>query len=138
MTNSKMKRNRMVQLMILAFAVAMIISGGSAKAAGEVAINSSNFPDKEFRQYVMTEYDINRDGILDDAEIERADEMDVDSMGIRSMEGLQFFTNLENLSCEYNGLAKIDISKNTELKFVDLDNNKLTEIDFSKNKKLKS
>ncbi|MEE1170704.1 MAG: leucine-rich repeat domain-containing protein, partial [Anaerovoracaceae bacterium] len=136
MTNRKTKSNRMVLLMILAFAAAMIISGGSVKAAGEVEISSSNFPDKEFRQYVMAEYDENRDGILNDAEIELADEMDVDSMGIRSMEGIQFFANLENLSCEYNGLTKIDISKNTELKYVDLDNNKLKSVDFSKNKKL--
>ena len=81
-------------------------AGESADVSNEgerVKINSSNFPDKNFRSYVKTAYDLDGDGALSDGE-----RLPVDFMRIghdegcvlvkcQNMKGLQFFPNLASL-----------------------------------------
>ena len=47
-------------------------NGRSLEAAGDVAINATNFPDEIFRQYVKDNFDTNKDGKLDSKEIANA------------------------------------------------------------------
>lgn len=84
--------------------------------------------------------------------------MDVSSKDIQSLDGIQYFTNLQTLNCYKNKLSALDVSKNkkletlycydNEIKILNVSNNKnlinlgcrgnkLVELDLSQNKKLK-
>ncbi len=57
--------------------VVILILGYSRKVSAQVMINSDNFPDPGFREYVYTTYDKNGDMSLSDDEIAHATEMNV-------------------------------------------------------------
>ena len=81
-----------------------------------VEINETNFPDKGFRNRLSNEmYGI--DGVLTDAEVAyvRYIFLNYDTT-IHSLKGIEYFTELEELSCEYSGLTSLDVSKNTKLR----------------------
>lgn len=63
---------------------------------------------------------------------------DEDADKIRSLIGIEYFTELEELYCARNALSEIDLSKNTALKHLDCSNNKLLSLDVSGNKELTS
>ena len=73
-----------------------------------VIINAENFPDEVFRSYVQTEID-DGDGVLSDDEIDGVDYIDVNSRGISSLKGIEFFTELETLECEDNLLPELNV-----------------------------
>lgn len=52
------------------------LPGGQASAAG-VVINSTNFPDANFRAILKEKFDSNGDNYLSDAEIQNATELDL-------------------------------------------------------------
>ena len=54
----------------------------------------------------------------------------------RSLKGIEYFTELEELYCSGNALTEIDLSKNTALKRLDCSGNKLLNLDLSGNKAL--
>ena len=58
------------------------------------------------------------------------------SGGIKSLKGIEYFTELEELYCARNALSVIDLSKNTALKHLDCSANKLLAIDLSGNEAL--
>ncbi len=57
---------------------------------------------------------------------------------VKSLKGIEYFTELEELYCARNALSVIDLSKNTALKHLDCSNNKLLSLDVSGNKELTS
>ena len=98
------------------------------------------FPDPVFRRYVLNHFDINKDGKISDEEALRATTIDVsnssdapDGKKIKSLEGVQYFTNLKQLDCHYNQLTSLDVSKNTALTTLYCYANQLTKLDVSKN-----
>ena len=88
----------------------------AAFAAGYVEINETNFPDAKFRSFVKENLDKNKDDILDAMEIAAVKMIEANNMGIKSLEGVGFFTALETLKCWDNELTGLDLSKNTALK----------------------
>ena len=105
-------------------------------AADEVAINETNFPDAKFRSFVKEKLDKNKDDILDAMEIASVKMIEANKMGIKSLEGVGFFTALETLKCWDNELTGLDLSKNTALKNLQCSNSKLQSLDLSKNTEL--
>ena len=105
-------------------------------AAGYVEINETNFPDAKFRSFVKEKLDKNKDDILDAGEIAAVKMIEANKMGIKSLEGVGFFTALETLKCWDNELTALDVSKNTKLTRLSCWKNKLTALDVSKNTKL--
>ena len=98
------------------------------------------FPDPIFRQYVSDNFDTDKDGILSKNEILAVTEINFNNYyyppveeRISSLEGIQYFTNLTDLDCNYNQLTTLDVSKNTALKNLSCYNNQLTTLDVSKN-----
>ena len=108
----------------------------AAFAAGSVEINETNFPDAKFRSFVKENLDKNKDNILDAGEIAAVKKIEANNMGIKSLEGVGFFTALETLNCWDNELTGLDLSKNTKLTSLSCSENELTALDVSKNKKL--
>ena len=108
----------------------------AAFAAGYVEINETNFPDAKFRSFVKENLDKNKDDILDAMEIAAVKMIEANKMGIKSLEGVGFFTALETLKCWDNELTGLDLSKNTALKNLQCSNSKLQSLDLSKNTEL--
>ena len=108
----------------------------AAFAAGSVEINETNFPDAKFRSFVKENLDKNNDGILDAGEIAAVKMIEANKMGIKSLEGVGFFTALETLKCWDNELTGLDLSKNTKLTSLSCSENELTALDVSKNTEL--
>ena len=99
----------------------------------DVAISSTNFPDDNFRKYVLSECDSNHDGFLSVSEIEETDGIGVQKYGIVSLQGIEFFTELEWLDCRSNRLTELDLSKNTDLYYLWCSDNDFREMDISNN-----
>ena len=98
-----------------------------------VDVNEKNFPDAAFRNYVST-LDANpTNGYLDEGEIDFTERIEVSSMNITSLKGIEHFTALKYLKCDGNQLTDLDVSKNTALIELDCSNNELTAIDVSTN-----
>ncbi|MCD8014608.1 MAG: fibronectin type III domain-containing protein [Lachnospiraceae bacterium] len=102
-----------------------------------VEINSDNFPDKIFRDYVSDNCDTDGDGELSQTEISDVTYINVDAMTIFDLTGIEYFTDLEYLECSSNSLTSIDLSKNTKLSSLYCAANNLTSLDLSNNSALK-
>lgn len=114
-------------------------------AQGDVKINSTNFPDEEFRKYISKNIDRNKDGVLSKAEIKKVTEIKLehyDEAGneyvYNDLTGIGVFTELKRLECEsQKSLSKLDLHKNTKLEFVKCGRNGIKELNVSKLTKLK-
>ncbi len=101
-----------------------------------IAINATNFPDANFRNYLLAQ-DYGKDGVLTEEEIENLKSLDVKEMSIADLTGIEHFTALERLICSGNLLTALDVSKNTKLQTLDCDGNtEITSLDLSKNTEL--
>lgn len=103
---------------------------------GEVAINSMNFPDKLFRDYLKKEKNKNSDGVLDADEINQLTTVDItanDYRGITSLKGIEYFPMLEYLDCSNTDISNLNVSKNQNLKYLYCSKTGISELDVSKN-----
>ena len=105
-------------------------------AAGDVEINEANFPDANFRSYIQTDFDKNGDNKLSSEEIAAVTKIEANNMGIKSLDGVGFFTALETLKCWDNELTGLDLSKNTALKELQCSNSKLQSLNLRQNTNL--
>ena len=93
-------------------------SFGKIVAIGEdegIAINETNFPDENFRNWIMTQ-EYGNDGVLTDDEVASVTSINVSGRGIKSLQGIEFFTALTELSCNNNQLTSLDVSGCPNLK----------------------
>lgn len=120
---------------LLSILLCLVMVAGSlptaAFAAGYVEINETNFPDAKFRSFVKENLDKNKDDILDAMEIASVKMIEANKMGIKSLEGVGFFTALETLKCWDNELTGLDLSKNTALESLDCSINELKQLNVS-------
>lgn len=98
--------------------MAMLCSCGKAG----VKIDEKHFPDENFRSFVCDEFDINGDKYLDDEEIAKSTVIDCSEKSIHTLEGIEYFTALENLNCAGNEITELDVSKCTSLKYLSCSN----------------
>ena len=104
----------------------------------EIEINSENFPDKNFRNYLeVWEIDKDGDNYLSIDEIQAATYLELDNEKITDLTGIEYFTNLENLDCAENQITDLDISKNTKLTSLYCKSNNLKKLDLTNNTALK-
>ena len=108
---------------LLAFLVCLTLAPAvalpTAEAAGDVAVNAANFPDPVFRNYVSNYCDTNQNGVLSTTEIANVKTIRMyladDGSSLQSLEGVQFFTALQELDCSKTQLTSLDVSQNTKL-----------------------
>ena len=114
--------------------------GNKQKYAGSdpgIAINATNFPDKNFRSVIATAtYDADADGYLSTEEIDAATTINVENKNIADLKGIEHFTALTSLNCGANQLSSLDVTKNTKLTELSCENNQLTSLDVSNNTEL--
>ena len=99
-------------------------------------INATNFPDDNFRNYLLSQT-YGEDGKLTETEVSKVTSIDVSGSystpgNIKSLKGIEYFTELWYLYCSYNQLTSLDVSKLTKLRSLSCDNNQLTALDVSK------
>lgn len=102
-----------------------------------VAIDETSFPDDTFRAYIIDNFDLNQDGSLDESESLAVTEISVPEMNISSLDGIEFFPNLNYLYAVQNSISEIDVSGNPSLAFLYLNWNQLSSIDVSSLTELK-
>ena len=110
-----------------------MIAEEAVTATGDIKLDVTHFPDANFQKYLSENVDTNKDGSLSEAERDAVTEINVQNARIKSLNGIQYFTQLVMLRCYNNQLTKLDVSKNTQLKYLWCYNNQLTELDVSKN-----
>ena len=154
-----------------------VYDDGTASNVGTIPINDDTFPDPIFQKYVIDNYDVRdaegnktgaHDGMLSEHEILYAydislygdfnyDTRHYQGVGITSLKGIEYLTNLQILECDGNalgsldvsmlpllnglsctdcGLATLDVSGCPELEFLDCHYNSLTALDISNCPKL--
>ena len=101
-----------------------------------VAIDETNFPDTGFRNWLARNCKWANDGLLTQKEAEGVTSLDITYVNIASLKGIEFFPYLTSLIAPDCGLKDVDVSKNTELVYLNLEQNQLKSIDLSKNTKL--
>lgn len=97
-----------------------------------IPINEATFPDANFRSYVSSAIDLNADGQLSPDEMAVVGKIDVRKSEIKSLKGIEYFTELNWLTCYSNELTELDLSKNTKLQRIYCHRNKLTSLDVTK------
>ena len=145
---NKMRGKKMNSKKILTFVLAMVMFIGclplnpiATYAEGDVAINETNFPDENFRNYVSSQLDTNHNGFLSQEECNKVEKIDIsqsvytedNSKKVKSLKGIEHFKNLDELDCKRNQLKSLDVSKNTVLTKLKCDKNQLTSLDVSNN-----
>lgn len=100
----------------LALVLTLSLLPMSAFAAGEVAIDETNFPDAKFRQYVLDRCDTDKDSTLSNEEIQAVTTIDCRYFSIKNLKGIEHFAALQILNCKSNFISSLDVSENTALK----------------------
>ena len=119
----------MKQLYLFLLALLLTPVMAAAQDAESVEINETNFPDAKFRDYLTKWVAYESPGVLTEKKL-RTTSMDITNKGIKSLKGIEFFTNLDSLVCGMNQLESIDLSGNTRLQFLDVSKNKLQTLDL--------
>lgn len=106
--------------------------------ADDIAIDEEHFPDEGFRKYLKDNryLDKDGDGYFSQDEINDITSIaiwDVELYKIKSLVGINYFTNLTHLACPAQGLIELDVSQNPNLTSLDCHNNQLTSLDVSGN-----
>ena len=99
----------------------------------QVVLNAENFPDANFRAALAGILGINEGDEISQEKINATTQIDVSDKSISDLKGIEHFTALTTLYCDYNQLTTLDVSKNTTLTNLDCYNNQLTALDVSKN-----
>lgn len=94
--------------------------------------------DEKLREFVKTNFDTNKDGMLTEAEAAAVTEL-VFTEGATSAEGIEIFPNLTILELPSSSFTTVDLSKNAKLEEVGFNNcSSLESIDFTGCSELRS
>ena len=139
------KRTRLVSALLTLAMVFTFLPFSAFAAEGDVKINDTNFPDEDFREYLKTatyydsstgthkKIDENGDETLSLTERMKVKRIDVSSLNVHNLKGIEKFPELIELKCENRHISKLDLSQNTKLEYLYCKNNELTQLDLSKN-----
>ena len=138
----KMRMKRMMGLLLALFmtigclSLNPIASYADDNVSGGVPIDREHFPDRDFRFYVHNNFDLDGDQELSPQDIGKIESIDVGSIELSNLKGIEYFKNLKELYCYNNKLRSLDLSNNPKLEVLDCSNNKLRSLDLSNNPKL--
>ena len=123
--------------------------------AGGLRINSTNFPDNNFRNHISNNFDSDNDGFLSPEEISNITAIPAgltvttnsdgsvtpnyssSLTGVSSLTGIENFTSLKNLGIDSNSLSSLSLGSNTKLEALFCKSNSLSSLNLSSNTALK-
>ncbi|MCR5282359.1 MAG: leucine-rich repeat protein [Lachnospiraceae bacterium] len=139
-------KKRLMQILTGVTAFALVLAGlvmaaddtkPVSAATQPIRISEKNFPDPIFRKVISgPDYDRDGNGSLDAEEIGLTINIYCEGMGIGSIQGVEYFTDLQGLWCKDNQIGSMDISHNKELRGLWCSGNPLTDLDLTHNPKL--
>ena len=100
--------------------------------AGALHICENNFPDENFRAYVLGLAGA-EDGYFTAQECEDILSIDVYNNDIYSLQGVEFFTSITYLSCIWNYITDLNVDNNVKLKTLNCGGNQIAALDLSRN-----
>lgn len=108
--------------------------------AGETAaVAGVKFADAIFEEYVVSRYDVDVDGVLSFEEATKILSLDLSSMKITDLSGIEHMINLEVLECDGNKFTSLDLKSNAKLRILKCNSNsQLDTINLSGNVNLES
>ena len=108
--------------------------------AGETAaVAGVKFADAIFEGYVVSRYDVDVDGVLSFEEATKILSLDLSSMNITDLSGIEHMINLEVLECDGNKFTSLDLKSNAKLRILKCNSNsQLDTINLSGNVNLES
>ncbi|AWV99899.1 leucine-rich repeat domain-containing protein [Arcticibacterium luteifluviistationis] len=120
-----------------------VIANDSAGLSSEVTFSVSTsenpflaIPDVNFEKYLV-DNKIDKDGKVNGKmaieDTKGVTKIDCNSLGISSLEGIERFTDLQELYCFDNRLTSLDVNSNLNLKELSCDSTYLTSLDVSNN-----
>ena len=96
-----------------------------------VEINTINFPDYEFREYIKAIADNDNDGFLSQEELNGVTSICLYSNQGQDLTGIEYFPNVERIEVNGLGLTELDLSNKQKLKYLDCNGNNLTLLNLS-------
>ncbi len=111
-------------------------SAAVAFGSDSIAINETNFPDANFREYISETKDLDGDGYLSDSERNITMMSVTEDNEIKTLKGIEYFTNLKILRCSNISLEELDVSALSDLTALTCMGNNLTKLDLFNNNKL--
>ncbi|MBP5492957.1 MAG: DUF4214 domain-containing protein [Clostridiales bacterium] len=96
-----------------------------------IPINETTFPDKSFRAAVSKQCDKDKSASLSQSEIAEVKSLYLEAKGIQDLTGIDYFTYLEVLECDYNPLDTLDLSGKTTIKRISCTDCSLTTLNVS-------
>lgn len=117
---------------------AALLFPSAGRAAEDIAVDETHFPDPNFRTYVAEKIDTNADGVLSANEVEAATCVDVSGKGIASLAGIEYLSGTQTLVCSDNRLTELDVRGNSSLVTLYCSGNQLVALDLSQNTKLET
>lgn len=97
----------------------------------DVEINEARFPDANFRSYVSSQFDTNRDGKLSTVEIAEVTGMQIEGSNYKSLQGIGVFTELSGLNCIETQITSLNLSGNKKLYSLYCENSSLSSLTVS-------
>lgn len=94
-------------------------------------------PDANFKAFLVSGYDTNHDGEIQLSEALNVRGLQCQHRGIKSLKGIEYFTNLNLLYCDHNEIEEMDLSNNSKLMWFTCSYNKLTSLDISNKPELR-
>ena len=119
-----LKYHLLLALLSISILVSVNVSAKSSVTEDPIPLDEAHFPDPEFREWLRSYLDVNSMGYLED--IGSILELSIDSSdakkhAIQSLEGIEYFHNLEILSFPWpEQIQTVDLSQNKRLKKVHL------------------
>ena len=129
-----------IMKLLLALALMGLLLTGQAMAVSGIEITVDTFPDQALREWVLENIDEDGSETLSELEVEQVLVLDLDDLGIVSLEGIQYFDCASTIYCDHNALEEIDLTKMPQVTDLYCDDNRLTstrDIHISKDSRLK-
>ncbi|MDE6195636.1 MAG: hypothetical protein K2F55_02080, partial [Erysipelotrichaceae bacterium] len=109
------------------------------KADGDVILNEQYFPDAGFREFIKEATSLNDNDVLTEEKRNQITEISIQGdennprTDVRSLEGIQYFPNLERLDCAYQTelTGVLDLTSHKNLQVVRVRNTKIEGIDVT-------
>ncbi|MEG2366271.1 MAG: leucine-rich repeat domain-containing protein, partial [Alistipes sp.] len=126
---------------LLLFVAAVTLSNCSKDETTDPTL-PSHFPDPKFRAELVATYNLKLTSDQTDIDVNNEEnkklfanttKLEVQQKEITTLQGIEYFTALTYLDCDYNQLTSLDVSKNTMLIKLYCSENQLTSLDVSKN-----
>lgn len=90
-----------------------------------------SFADPKFKAYCVENFDTDGDGEISEDEAKAVTAIDASLLGLTSLVGIEYFSNLETIDVSLNKLTSLDLSHSPKLTEIHVNGNNLQKLDLS-------